>query len=273
MSFNKLLSAIIIIILTITSYNAEAGLFNTGKVALQVFDAGEVNWSDMSVRASGTGVRDSNIKNIPVAKLGAERAAKIEATRKLVETIKKVRVDSTSTVEDHLITSEYVKSRIETVAKRAKIIDKRIHSDEVEVILEVSLTGLLSEVLISQTSKLDLPSVGEEIYTGLIIDATGLGIKPVIAPKILDEAHRELYGISFISKESAIRQGIVAYETKMSRAIKSDRVSSNPLVLRGIRASGDNSNIIISQADALTLRDKYANLSFLGNCRVIFVID
>ncbi|MBE9502548.1 MAG: hypothetical protein IME96_00050 [Proteobacteria bacterium] len=273
MGFNKLLSAIIIIVLTFTSYNAEADLFDTRKIALQVFEAGEVNWSDMTVRASGTGIRDSNIKNIPVAKLGAERAAKIEATRKLVETIKKVRVDSTSTVEDHLTTSEYVKSRIETVAKRAKIVSMKVSSDEVEVIVEVSLTGLLSEVLISQTSKRDLPSVGDEIYTGLIIDATGLGLKPVISPKILDEAHRELYGTSFISKESAIRQGIAAYEKKMSRAMKSDRVSSNPLVLRGIRASGNNSNIIISQADALALRDKSTNLRFLENCRVIIVID
>lgn len=273
MGSNKLLSAIIIIILTFTSYNAEADFFDTRKIALQVFEAGEVNWSNMTVRASGTGIPNSDIKNIPVAKLGAERAAKIEAIRKLVETIKEIRVDSTSTVEDHLITSEYVKSRIETVARRGKIVDKKIRSDEVEVIVEISLTGLLTEALLSQTSKIDVPSVGDAIYTGLIIDATDIGLKPVISPKILDEAHRELYGISFISKESAIRQGIVAYEKKMSRAMKSDRVSSNPLVLRGIRASGNNSNIIISQADALILRDKSANLSFLENCRVIIVID
>ncbi len=128
--------------------------------------------------------------------------------------------------------------------------------------------------MIPQTGGISLPSSGESVYTGLIIDATALGVTPSISPKVLDEDHREIYGSSVVSRRSAVSSGIAAYAQDLASASEAERVADNPVVIRGLRASGANkSNIIISRSDARTLRNSSKNLAFLQECRVLIIID
>ena len=263
-----------ILVSTFLCQIAAAELYDNDELVLQFFETGEVNWSDMTIRASGVGVLNPDIENIAVARLGTERAAKIEAIRKLSETIKQVKVDSTTTIENFMTASDFVDSRVEAALKGAKIVEKKFFSDEeMEVTVEISMTGLLTEILIPHTGDIDTPSTGDEIYSGLIIDAGGLGLEPVISPKILDERYREIYGASYISKESALLRGIVVYEKEMSRAMENDRISNNPLIIQGIRTTGNSTNVVISSSDAQSLRHSAKNLSFLRHGKVIIVID
>lgn len=270
----KKLTLLIVLTLTFYHHSANAGFYEGDDSVLQVFTTGEVNWSDMTIRASGTGTLDHGTQNIAVARLGVERAAKLEAIRKLSATIKQIQVDSTTTVDNFMTASKFVNNRVETALRAAIIIDKKFFSDEeVEVIAEISMTGLLTEILIPHVGDMEITSTGNETYTGLIIDATGLGVKPIISPRILDDMYREIYGASYISKEWALHRGIAVYEKDMSSAMAKERVAGNPLIVKAVRTAGSGTNVLISIADSKIFRAEGNNFSFLQQGKVIIVID
>jgi len=95
-----------------------------------------------------------------------------------------------------------------------------------------------------------------------------------MAPKILDEEGREVYGSAFVSAEWATKFGIVGYVKDLDGAKKNDRVAANPLVVKAKKVSGSGgSDLIISNAEAQGLKEMSKNLSFLEQCRVLVVVD
>jgi FMN phosphatase YigB (HAD superfamily) len=114
----------------------------------------------------------------------------------------------------------------------------------------------------------------KDFFTGLIIDATGINVTPSMVPVVLDENGRKVFGPAFMSRESAVQYGTSEYEKEIERAKQNPRVGNNPLIIKGLRTDGsENTNIIISNSDALVLRSKPEHLAFLKKCQVIIVID
>ncbi|MBF0101342.1 MAG: LPP20 family lipoprotein [Desulfobacterales bacterium] len=112
------------------------------------------------------------------------------------------------------------------------------------------------------------------IYTGLIVDARGLSVKPSMSPKILDEDGQEIYGSAFVSREYAVQQGMSGYAKDIKAAQENPRVASNPITVKGVKTFGQGrSDIIISNADASKIRSASDDLSFLQQCRVMIVVD
>jgi hypothetical protein len=108
----------------------------------------------------------------------------------------------------------------------------------------------------------------------LVIDTRGLGITPVMVPKILDEDAREVYGSAFVSREYAVQQGMSGYSKDLAAAQSNQRVADNPLTVKGLRTEGvQHSDVIISNVDASRLRSASENLSFMKKCRVIIVVE
>jgi len=117
------------------------------------------------------------------------------------------------------------------------------------------------------------PALGQ-IYTGLIVDAARLNVKPAMAPKIIDESGKEIYGTGYVSRKYAIQQGIVGYSKNVEKAKQNERVANKALVVKGIKTVGaNNADIVISTHDAQILLGMKDNLSFLDKCRVMIVLD
>ncbi len=247
---------------------------NSGQV-IQTIGQGEVNWTTSVIRALGSGAPSPSSPNISVARLGAERAAKVDAMRNLLETIKGVRIDSETTVVNAMTQSDVIQSRVQGFVRGAKVVDKKYFDDGgVEVIIEMPITGELADILLPATGGQSAPSAGSPIYTGLIIDTKGLELHPAMSPKVIDEEGREVYGSAYVSREFAIQQGIVGYGKDVEVARQNERVANNPIIVKGIKTEGSgNSNVVISSSDATMLRDSSRNLSFLSQCRVMFVVD
>lgn len=113
------------------------------------------------------------------------------------------------------------------------------------------------------------------VFTGLIIDAKGLEVKPAMAPKVLDEAGNEVYGSLYVSREFAVKYGMSGYAKSVENAAKSvDRIGKTPAKFKAIQASGANKcDVVLSNADANAIRSSAKNLKFLQECRVIIVVD
>ena len=108
----------------------------------------------------------------------------------------------------------------------------------------------------------------------LNIDARGSGVRPAMAPKIIDEQGNEVYGTGYVSRDYAVQIGVVGYEKDINRARQNERVTDNPLIVKGIKASGTNStDIVISNTDAQNVLSAARNLNFMEQCKVMVILD
>jgi len=243
----------------------------------QVIGNGEINWGDQVIRASGSGAPNPDAPNIAAARLGAERAAKADALRNILETIKGVRIDSQTLVVNAMTQNDVIRTQVQGIVKGAKVVNTRYLSDgAVEVTVGIPLPGPLTETVLPPTSfgTQPVPKTGNPVFTGVIFDARGLNLRPAMSPKVLDEEGREVYGSAFVSQEWATKYGIVGYVKDPEAAKQNDRVAANPLLVKAAKVSGTGGcDIVISNADAQGMRDMSKNLSFLEQCRVLIVVD
>ncbi|MFP2895305.1 LPP20 family lipoprotein [Corallococcus sp. 4LFB] len=140
-----------------------------------------INWEGQVLRATGAGAPDLKAANPGQARLGAERAAKQDAFRNLMEQARGIQVSAGRTVGDELARDE-VKGRVEGAIRGYKVLATRYFSDSgVEMDVEVPLAALAAALTPAQEPAIVLND-GAAKYTGLVVDARGLGVTPVLAP-------------------------------------------------------------------------------------------
>lgn len=262
---------------------AQAGYFgDAGNSFVQNVGPGQVNWQTMKLRVTGSGAPNPNAPNIAVARLGAERAAKADAFRNALESVQGVQVSAESTVQDFMLQSDTIKTRVEGTLRGFSVVDRKYFNDGgVEIVIEVTLTGEIAAALFGDQAFAAAPGADNmaaaqaqgPVYTGLIIDASGLGSKPAMSPRILDERGEEVYGTGVASREFALDLGVVGYGRDVEKSKSNDRVSDNALVIKAVKTDGPaGTNLVISNADAEMIRNVTQNLSFLSKCRVMIIL-
>lgn len=254
---------------------------------VQQFDQGSINWSTGKVVAVGIGAPPAKAANMAQARAMARRAAITVARRNLLEISQGVQVDSMTLVKDFTVKSDIIRTSVQGVVRNAQVIDTAYMSDgSVEVTMAMSLGGEFANVILPPPPvggegppAFPMPPAGTEmpsslVYTGLVIDARGLGARPAMAPKIVDESGREIYGSAMVNREFAVQQGMVGYAKDVSAAQANSRVTDRPVTIKAVRMSGPaKCDVVISDSDAAKLTSAAENLSFLQKCRVMVVLD
>jgi len=287
----------VLAILLLVSVSAFAQMAGTIKDVVEpTGTSGKVDWTTGVITAVGIGAPPAQTANAAQARAMAERAAQVVAYRNLLEAVKGVRVDSTTLVENFMVTSDVIRTQVNGIIQGATVMDKKYMSDgSVEVTVGMRLTGELADLLLPKASPMQplgttgTPTIGATVpgqpttsaavssgvaYTGLIVDARGLGIRPAMAPKILNEDGKEVYGSAWINRDWAIKEGMVGYLKDPAAAQTNPRVTDKPLLVKAVKASGDSRvDMVISNADAATLQSASQNLSMLEKCRVIVLVD
>ncbi len=116
------------------------------------------------------------------------------------------------------------------------------------------------------------PSAGT--YSGLIVDARGLGLKPALVPRLFDEQGQELYVGDVLSRDQAVQNGVAGYSKDLVAASRQDRVTDNPLIVKGVRAAGSKGTDVILNADGVQkIRQTESQSQYLKNARVVLVYD
>jgi hypothetical protein len=243
---------------------------------------GVINWSRGVIQAKGIGVLPDKLPNRVQARSSALKDATLDACRKILEVAKGIRIDGATVVGDYAGKNNIIMSKIESMVNSADVVKKEYFSDgTVEVTMEMNLRGGFAQLVLPGEIK-PLESIrtmapvnnSPSVFTGLVVDTRGLGIKPVMTPKILDENAREVYGSAFVSREYAVQQGMSGYSKDLAAAQSNQRVADNPLTVKGLRTEGvEHSDVVISNADARRLRSASENLSFMKKCRVIIVVE
>ena len=112
-------------------------------------------------------------------------------------------------------------------------------------------------------------------FTSLVIDAQGLGVWKSMSPKIVRPDGSEVWGTLRVDPDFLAEYGICAYARSRSEAFANRRAGENPLVVRA-KARGPSmtrSDVVISNSDAETLLSEDRRSGFLGEFRVIMIVD
>lgn len=237
-----------------------------------------VNWEGQVLRATGAGAPDMKASSPAQARLGAERAAQMDAFRNLLAQVKGIQVSAGKTVGDALSADE-VKAKVEGVIRGYKVVGKRYFSDGgVELDVEVPLAAITAAVLDAQQpaggAEASAPAValntsGAKKNTGLVVDARGLGVKPALAPRLLGPDGKALYSAEALSDEARQTSAVAAYMAGLDQAKKSVLVGDKPLVLKADKADG--SDLVLS-AEAVKQLAAIHN-GFLAEGRVVIVTN
>ena len=279
-------SAVVLIVVTLLALvagSASAQMVGTIKdVEQPVGTTGKVDWTTGVITAVGIGAPPATPANAAQARAMAERAAQVVAYRNLLEAVKGVRVDATTTVENFMVTSDVIRTEVSGFIQGAMIMDKKYMSDgSVEVTVGMKMSGDLANTLLPKAATPPTgltgtltPATPGQLYTGLIVDARGLGARPAMAPKIVNEDDKEVYGSAWINREYAVREGMVGYLKDPLQAQTNPRVTDKPLMVKALKVSGAGRvDLVISNADAAMLHSASQNLSMLEKCRVIILVD
>jgi hypothetical protein len=234
----------------------------------------QVDWQRRVITARGQGAPDLQAPSPAAARIGAERAAQLDAFRNILETLKGVDVKGGQTVGQMISSDGALKASVEGVVRNFKVTDRKYFSDGgVELTVEMALDGKLAELLLpaNQAQPAKMAQGNKEVGSGLVIVAKGLKVAPALAPRILDESGREIYGPGSVQPGALRENGIAGYLTSEDAAEHSARVGGHPLTVKALKAQG--SDVVISAADAAKLTDAQSNLGFLSEGKVIIVID
>ncbi len=264
-----------------------------------VFENGSVNYGDRTIQAIGIGFIPENVINAGQARRAAMRIAKQDALRQLIEIVNGVNVTSETTVSGAMF-DDVIKTQVQGAIRGARRIGepKYLSDTSVEVTYEVKMADI-SRVLLPIAEKAptlkyeDVTVVGAVTpgvsgeqkssaeagptsggVTGIIIDGKGLGLRPAMSPRIVNQSGSVVYGPGQYIRDYAASNGVVGYAKSLEQAKADPRVQGNPLVIRGSSVSGASAaDLVISNVDAGKVARADGTAGLLGNCRVMFVLD
>ena len=247
------------------------------------------NWNTNKIQVTGMGVANPAMSVSPAhAAMQARRAAVVDAYRQLAEAVNGVQVDAETTVEQMVLTSDVVRTRISAVIQGAQIVSEgELSGGGYSVTMELPLfggNGGLAETVIERPPIVEpfpmpapdyrppviesRPSYGGG-YTGLVVDCRGIGrLNPVMSPVIKRIDGQKIYGHKNLDYDRIIREGMATYAQDMSQA---GRAGSNPLIVRAIALDDHNANPVLSAEDADLVLYENSQSHFLDNIAVVFL--
>lgn len=190
------------------------------------------------------------------AKLMARRAAVVDGQRNLLETIYHLSVDSNTTVENSVLTSDVIQTKMSGILSGARVVSEEFDSGIYHVVMAVPKYGAGSvadmvyrDVVKSNSAEpMEMPSADYEDdisdvtsstgYTGLIINAKGLPLERTFCPGIFDTSGRAIYGVKNVDPDYAVAHGVAAYaegEEEWAKAENGNgRAGTNPLIIQAV---------------------------------------
>ncbi|WDP91195.1 MAG: hypothetical protein HUN04_16430 [Desulfobacter sp.] len=282
----------LVFIILVCGFSLAAGTAPAGAAGshcIREFDTGAVNWSTGKVLVTGKAAPEAGPDGEPVAMPGSARA---HAIRNIIAILKQIPITPDLSVGEYASSHDVILAGIEKTAQDAAI-TRQIYTSamDVEVRMEAPVFGGFLQLVLPDHIR-QIPKISEQkpkpgkplpdatppsnriLYSGLIVDARGLGFEPILYPTIVGEQGREVYSSLFVSREFAVQYGVVTYSCEMSTALSFRRIGSNPLVFKALRRGGDKTGaLVVSLADAKALEKATERHRFLKECRVVIVLD
>ena len=251
---------------------------------------GSLDWANGILTVFGEAAVPADITNAAQRRLAGFTAAKETAYRNLAGIAVEVSIDSRTKVRMAALADADLSMKLEALIKASRVdLDSRQERDGLyRLALKLHLRGRFSDAVLPDPG-LALPHPGElpeadslflfappEDCTGLVVDARGTGLKPCLAPRIIDASGRVIYSAGHAGRNCAVYDGVAGYESDLQRAATSPRVGGargRPFVLEGEGVSGPFSgDVLVSHDNGTRVLMADVEAGFLSRCGVVFVL-
>ncbi len=196
----------------------------------------------------------------------ALKAARHLAYEKLAETVGGITLTGETTIATESTKDVVLRGRVQARIKGARVVSETVTDLPegavwAEVVVGLPLKGqdgLPSALVDWATSQTSVkfqsnPAYSTEgRYTGVIVDASGLGFAPALSPRLVaKDTNAQVYGPQSLAPQYLSLQGFVGYSESLQLAKAESRVGSAPLVVRAIGATGQRKgDLLVSKRDA-----------------------
>lgn len=272
-----------------------ANAFNSGfNVNVNIEQQGQINWNkgaNSDVTAVGISRPD------PRGMALAREAAIMAAQRNLIAVVQGMQINSTTTMRDLILTNDTVNRNISGTLRGAQIIEEELTNDggyyvkmrvPIYGVGESIASAILPALRQNAPQSFDVPNlqnfepaiiqdIQNTNYSGVIVDASGLGLTETFSPVIYDTNGRAIYGIENLQNDALIiSEGMVSYSNSINDATARQRAGNSPLVVKAVSVRGGNNsvnkvNVVISATDADKILLANQKNHMLENCAVVFL--
>lgn len=274
--------------------------------------AAETDWNASVITVEGMGVAPTYAYNNPVqARMLARRAAEADAYRQLLEVVKGVQVDAETTVENMMVQSDRITTRVSGLVQGARKVEEHALPEGGYVItMQLPLFGASNSVastVMERPTKMEafppqVPSVAPSTSSiSVKVDVTPTVSKiPTEQPKSISlpegRAAGNFTGLIVDCRGLGLKPVMspviknangtpiygyknLDYDKVISSGMagyteditNSPRAGSNPLVVRAVSLENHNGNPVISVADANRVLMENDATKFLDKTNVVFV--
>lgn len=211
----------------------------------------EVDWAEGVIRVTASGPPDFRAQNPAQARLAAEKSAQEDALRAVLAQAGSLPVLPGQTLEA-LFPAGPAREQLSQLVRSYRVREKRYYTDNgLQLDVELPLALLAAEAIQAPPGG-TINAKGDWEFTGLLVDARGLGMSPLLAPRLVDESGQPLYGPEWLSAESRGKVGVAAFFKGMEKALKHPRVGDRPLVLKASAVKGGD--LVLPASAAAKLR-------------------
>jgi hypothetical protein len=263
--------------------------FSMAAVYEEDVEGGKIDWSNGIVEGVGIGLPPKDAVSRAHGRALAQQQAALLARSDILQILGNLRIDSRHLGKDMCAKYSSCGEKISELLPQVEETETYfLPGNRVRRCVAVCIRGPLADILLPASvreiehikggvpkKKSESPGAAvQKAFTGLVVDCRGLGVKPAMVPRILDEDGNEIYGPATVNRRYAVRNGAAKYIKKFNDALHDRRVGENPLIVKAVKSSGPNScDIVISNSDAAKIIGTPANLSFLEEAGVIIVLD
>ena len=258
---------------------------------------GSVNWTQGWIHVTGYGIPPDNAATEAQGKLLARRAAIMDAQRGLLEVIQGIQVNAHSTMIN-LMANDAVRTAVSGTLQYAQVVEgsdkwtvpeKRFlfffkrpgdwREGEYQITLQYNLDHLLLCVYPegNAVNKGGESEVTAQVcdYTGVVIDARGLGIQPSLFIKLVDPQGKLVAEAVAAAYVPSAGYTLSIPDASVENAKNDPRVGDNPLAIQALGLADTPYCLIISQADATLIREiaVATNILMRGGGSVLVVTD
>jgi len=268
---------------------------------------GQVNWADGYITAVGEGTATPS-GNKTKDQLRAVRAASVLAQRALLETVKELKIDSQTKIQNKMVQDDVISTRIEGTLQGAEVIRQNTRWEGETPIATVEMRICLggigackSEKSIVNTLALDqknepsnvpqqrledivskqetaLPKTQDILYdtsrpvTGIIFNLQGLFFERVILPVVITigDGNRPftVYSIKSVDPQVIRTYGVVRYADSIEQARQNPHLGDNTMIVPVTGVSKENMIIVGIDAARLIRETTSHGNDYLKNAKV-----
>jgi hypothetical protein len=243
-----------------------------GRGVIVSFGTGRVAISDRGEPVAGD---DGAVISLNRGRVEAYRKAREQAVENMVRQVKGIRVDADTMLADLLEENDEVQSHIvNIISTRVKVVEYPVDFATSGCRAELKIGDILPAVPYVYPAdefpaRIDNPIATD--YTGLIINAKGLPVQPMILPSVYSEEGLEVYGRFNVDIRHAGKYGIVAYAHSEDEAMKFKAAGDHPYYTVALKEM--KGCPVIADRDIRKILSSRNTVEQLKKCRVIFIID